>query len=96
MSNVTLEGLELALEHVEVAEVQNAYSVIDRTDEPLVDRCAELGIPYVAFFPLGSAFAGGPARLAADAAIAVVASGTVRPRPRSRSPGCLRGMTGCC
>ena len=73
VSNVTLEGLELALEHVEVAEVQNAYSVIDRTDEPLVDRCAELGIPYVAFFPLGSAFAGGPARLAADAAIAAVA-----------------------
>src|SRR4029077_4990525 len=70
VSNVTLEGLELAREHVEVAEVQNAYSVLDRTDEPLVDRCAELGIPYVAFFPLGSAFSGGPARLAADAAIA--------------------------
>ncbi len=73
VSNVTLEGLELALEHVEVAEVQNAYSVLDRADEPLVDRCAELGIPFVAYFPLGSAFTGGPARLAADAAVAAVA-----------------------
>jgi aryl-alcohol dehydrogenase-like predicted oxidoreductase len=73
VSNVTLEGLELALEHVEVAEVQNAYSILDRAHEPLVDRCAELGIPFVAYFPLGSAFTGGPARLAADPAITAVA-----------------------
>jgi aryl-alcohol dehydrogenase-like predicted oxidoreductase len=73
VSNVTLEGLELALGHVEVAEVQNAYSVLDRAHEPLVDRCAELGIPFVAYFPLGSAFTGGPARLAADPAITAVA-----------------------
>jgi aryl-alcohol dehydrogenase-like predicted oxidoreductase len=73
VSNVTLEGLEIALEHVEVAEVQNAYSVLDRANEPLVDRCAELGIPFVAYFPLGSAFTGGPARLAADPAVAAVA-----------------------
>jgi aryl-alcohol dehydrogenase-like predicted oxidoreductase len=73
VSNVTLEGLELALEHVEVAEVQNAYSVLDRANEPLVDRCAELGIPFVAYFPLGSAFTGGPARLAAAPAVPAVA-----------------------
>ena len=37
--------------------VQNLYSVIDRTAEPVLDRCREHGIAWVPFFPLGSAFA---------------------------------------
>ncbi len=73
VSNVTLEGARRALELVEVAEVQNAYSVLDRTAEPLVELCREHEIAFVPFFPLGSAFAGGPRRLAAEPAIATVA-----------------------
>jgi pyridoxine 4-dehydrogenase len=36
--------------------VQNMYSLANRADDPLVDACAEQGIAYVPFFPLGSAF----------------------------------------
>jgi pyridoxine 4-dehydrogenase len=38
-----------------IACVQNLYSVIDRTAEPVLDRCREHGIAWVPFFPLGSA-----------------------------------------
>jgi pyridoxine 4-dehydrogenase len=40
-----------------IACVQNLYSVIDRTAEPVLDRCREHGVAWVPFFPLGSAFA---------------------------------------
>jgi aryl-alcohol dehydrogenase-like predicted oxidoreductase len=73
VSNVTLEGVESARELVELGEVQNAYSIIDRDSDPIVDLCAEHAIAFVPFFPLGSAFTGGPARLAADPAITEVA-----------------------
>jgi pyridoxine 4-dehydrogenase len=36
--------------------VQNQYNVTDRADDELVDACAEQGIAFVPFFPLGSAF----------------------------------------
>ncbi len=74
VSNVTLEGLQLAAGLTELGEVQNAYSVMDRSNEPLVDFCAEREIAFVAFFPLGSAFAGGPAKLAEDPAVSSVAA----------------------
>jgi aryl-alcohol dehydrogenase-like predicted oxidoreductase len=43
-----------------LACVQNAYSLLDRTDEPLLDLCREDGIAWVPYFPLGSAFPGMP------------------------------------
>jgi pyridoxine 4-dehydrogenase len=73
VSNVTLEGVEQALELVELGEVQNAYSIVNRADEPIVELCRERGVAFVPFFPLGSAFTGGPKQLAADPAIAGVA-----------------------
>ena len=73
VSNVTLEGVERALELVELGEVQNAYSILDRGDEPIVELCREHDVAFVPFFPLGSAFTGGPQKLAADPAIALVA-----------------------
>jgi aryl-alcohol dehydrogenase-like predicted oxidoreductase len=73
VSNVTLEGVERALELVELGEVQNAYSVVNRTDEAIVELCREREVTFVPFFPLGSAFTGGPKQLAADPAIAGVA-----------------------
>jgi aryl-alcohol dehydrogenase-like predicted oxidoreductase len=41
VSNVTLEGLQRALELAELGEVQNAYSVLDRTHQPLVAHLGE-------------------------------------------------------
>jgi len=74
ISNVSVDGVRIALELLgDLGEVQNAYSILDRTDEPVLELCEERGIAYVPFFPLGSAFTGGPARLTADPAIAAVA-----------------------
>jgi aryl-alcohol dehydrogenase-like predicted oxidoreductase len=73
VSNVSREGVERALDLVELGEVQNAYSILDRADDPIVDLCEERGVAFVPFFPLGSAFTGGPAKLAADPAVAGVA-----------------------
>jgi pyridoxine 4-dehydrogenase len=58
LSNVTLEQLETALQHTEVACVQNPFNLLQRDDQPVLERCRQNGIPYVPFFPLGSAFAG--------------------------------------
>jgi aryl-alcohol dehydrogenase-like predicted oxidoreductase len=74
VSNVTLEGARWAIEQTEIGEIQNSYSVIDRAHEPILDLCREHEIAFVPFFPLGSAFTGGPAKLAQDPAISQVAS----------------------
>jgi pyridoxine 4-dehydrogenase len=74
ISNVTLEGARRALEQTQIGEIQNSYSVIDRSDEPILDLCREHEIAFVPFFPLGSAFTGGPAKLAQDPAISQVAA----------------------
>jgi aryl-alcohol dehydrogenase-like predicted oxidoreductase len=73
VSNVSREEAERALELAEVAGIQNSYSIIDRRDEEIVELCREREIAFVPFFPLGSAFTGGPAKLAGDPAIAGVA-----------------------
>jgi aryl-alcohol dehydrogenase-like predicted oxidoreductase len=55
-----------------IACVQNLYSVIDRTAEPVLDQCREQGIAWVPFFPLGSAFPNRP-RVTDHPAVVVVA-----------------------
>jgi len=56
LSTVTLEQYRLARRTVEVACVQNAYNLADRSDQPVFDACRSDGVPYVPYFPLGSAF----------------------------------------
>ena len=56
LSSVSAEQLDRAAP-VGIACVQNLYSVIDRTAEPVLERCREHGVAWVPFFPLGSAFA---------------------------------------
>jgi pyridoxine 4-dehydrogenase len=74
LSNVTHAQLEEALDLVPIAAVQNQYSVLDRSNQDVLEVCRERGIAFVPFFPLGSAFTGGPKKLAEDAAIAQVAA----------------------
>ena len=74
LSNVDQRKVRHALEFVDVAEIQNAYNIIERQDDDLVEFASEREIAFVPFFPLGSAFMGGPARLAADATIVQVAA----------------------
>ena len=60
VSNVDLEQLDTAIRLAGVVCVQNAYSLLDRSSEPLLQRCEAEGIAFVPFFPLGSAFPGMP------------------------------------
>ena len=59
ISNVTVEQLRQALP-VGLVCVQNPYSVLDRSGEPLLQLCREHDLAWVPFFPLGSAFPGLP------------------------------------
>jgi pyridoxine 4-dehydrogenase len=51
--------------------VQNSYSVLDRSDEPVLEVCREHDVAYVPFFPLGSAFANRPKATESPTVIAV-------------------------
>jgi aryl-alcohol dehydrogenase-like predicted oxidoreductase len=73
ISSAGQERIEQALELVEISEIQNSYSIIDREDDPLVELARERDIAFVPFFPLGSAFTGGPAKLMQDPTISKVA-----------------------
>jgi len=57
LSNVTLEHLQIALARTDIACVQNAFNLVDRTSAPVLDACAEGCIAFVPYFPLGSGFA---------------------------------------
>jgi len=56
LSNVSLEEYHSALSLTEVACVQNAYNLADRSDQDVFNACRADEVPYVPFFPLGSAF----------------------------------------
>ena len=57
LSHVSLEQLGQALP-VGIVCVQNAYSLLDRSGELLLELCCEHDIAWAPFFPLGSAFPG--------------------------------------
>lgn len=59
LSNVSLADLRRALP-AGVACVQNAYSLVSRDDESLLELCVDKGVAWVPFFPLGGAFPGLP------------------------------------
>ena len=67
------DAVRRALELVDIAEVQNSYSVVNRSGEDVLELCIERDIAFVPYFPLGSAFTDGPKQLARDPAIAGVA-----------------------
>jgi len=59
LSNVDAGQLRAALP-AGIACVQNSYSLLDRAAEDVLALCAEHGIAWVPFCPLGSAFASRP------------------------------------
>jgi pyridoxine 4-dehydrogenase len=59
VSSVPLEILQRALP-AGIACVQNSYSLMDRSQEAMLDVCTAEGIAWVPYFPLGSAFPGFP------------------------------------
>jgi pyridoxine 4-dehydrogenase len=57
LSHVSAEQLHHALP-VGIVCVQNAYSLVDRGSEPVLDVCREHGIAWVPYFPLGGGWPG--------------------------------------
>jgi pyridoxine 4-dehydrogenase len=78
LSSVTLDGLRRALP-AGIVCVQNAYSLVSRTDEDMLRLCAAEGIAWVPFFPLGGAFPGLPKITEEPVVHAVAASLGVTP-----------------
>jgi aryl-alcohol dehydrogenase-like predicted oxidoreductase len=74
LSNIDETLLDVGLRATAVATVSNAFSVVDRRDEALVDRCAREGIPYLPFFPLGASPVRRGAGVTGADAVAAVAS----------------------
>jgi aryl-alcohol dehydrogenase-like predicted oxidoreductase len=63
ISNVSVDELERARSIVEVVTVQNRYNLEDRHSEDVLERCEELGIGFIPWFPLATgdlARSGGP------------------------------------
>jgi pyridoxine 4-dehydrogenase len=73
ISEAGADAVRRALDLVDIAEVQNAYSVVNRSGEDVLELCIEREIAFVPYFPLGSAFIGGPRLLAQDPVVAGVA-----------------------
>lgn len=56
LSSVSVDHLRIALDRTEIVTVQNAYNLVDRSSQPVLDLARENGISFVPFFPLGSGF----------------------------------------
>lgn len=54
VSNVTVEQLEQARSIVEVATVQNRFSLGDRDAQEVLDHCEREHIAFIPWFPLGA------------------------------------------
>lgn len=75
VSSVNADSVRTAIKTAGAVCVQNAYSILNRADDDILEMCREHGIAFVPFFPLGSAFgSGGPTHLAADPHVSAVAA----------------------
>jgi pyridoxine 4-dehydrogenase len=54
ISNVSVDQLETAREIVDVVSVQNRFNLEDRHSEDVLERCEELGICFLPWFPLAA------------------------------------------
>ncbi|MEU8001794.1 oxidoreductase [Catellatospora sp. NPDC049111] len=53
ISNIGRAEFDTARTIAPIVCVQNRYNIAYREDDPLVDACAEAGVAYVPFFPVG-------------------------------------------
>jgi len=54
LSEISVEELDAARQQIDVATVQNRYNLIDRASEDVLDRCTELGIGFIPWFPIAT------------------------------------------
>ena len=71
LSNVDADQLRRALP-VGIECVQNAYNLLDRATEAVLEACREQAIAWVPYIPLGSAFPGWP-KVTENATVADIA-----------------------
>lgn len=70
LSSVDVDQLEAAREVVEIATVQNSYSVAHRDWEPVLSACETYGIGFMPYFPLGAGDLGAAGPVLDDVAAA--------------------------
>ncbi len=58
LSSASRQQLVHAVQRTEIVCVQNPLNLVERSSMPVLRECEELGIAFVPFFPLGSAFGG--------------------------------------
>ena len=54
LSNVSVDQLEEARDHVEIASVQNQYNILNRDHEDVLQACEEYGIGFIPYFPIAA------------------------------------------
>jgi len=96
ISEAGADAVRGVLELVDIAEVQNSYSVLNRSGEDVLELCMEREIPFVPYFPLGSAFSGGPRQLAQNPAVAGPAERHGITATQVALAGCCPVTSGCC
>lgn len=52
LSEVTVNELDAARKVVDIATVQNLYNLSNRSSEPVLERCEELGVGFIPWFPI--------------------------------------------
>jgi pyridoxine 4-dehydrogenase len=68
VSNVSVEQLEQAREILDVVSVQNRFNLSDRSSEAVLDRCEQLAICFLPWFPLAAGGLAEPGGAAAEIA----------------------------
>jgi pyridoxine 4-dehydrogenase len=58
LSNASLAHLLHAVQSVQIACVQNAFHLLNRSSQPVLEECTQRGIAFVPFAPLGSGQSG--------------------------------------
>jgi pyridoxine 4-dehydrogenase len=56
LSNVDVDQYRTAQSLIDIACVQNSYNLADTSGQSVFNACRADGVPFVPFFPLGSAF----------------------------------------
>jgi aryl-alcohol dehydrogenase-like predicted oxidoreductase len=68
LSEVTVEELEAAREHVEVVSVQNLYNLTERKSQDVLEHCERQNLGFIPWFPLATGALAKPGGVLAEAA----------------------------
>ena len=91
LSNVGVRELEIALDIVPVASVQNRYNLSDRSSEAVLQACEREGVGFMPWYPLATGRLARPGDPSTRSP-----SSTTPPHHRWRSPGSSGTRPRCC